>query len=195
MNWWPPWGPETDVFWKSLWAGIFSFSAPLLFAIIGFVVKRWLERRALSREEISRQWAVLHLLIAELVRNQTGLESTLNSVKRDGSIGPGPMISSVAWDSARMEFVRLYPRSGSIAPIDVAYAGAKWAEHRHQTMEALLFDARHVRGEPPQDWDALMGNLTGRLETALEQQQEAIQAIQDAIGFETSQESEVTDKG
>ncbi len=44
-------------------------------------------------------------------------------------------------------------------------------------------------------WDALMGNLTGRLETALEQQQEAIQAIRDAIGFETSQESEVTDKG
>ena len=94
-----------------------------------------------------------------------------------------------------MEFVRLYPRSGSIAPIDVAYTGAKWAEHRHQTMESLLFDARHIRGEPPQDLEALMRNLTMRLETALEQQQEAIQAIRDAIEFETSQESEVTGKG
>lgn len=180
MNWWPPWALETDVFWKSLWAGLFSFSAPLLFAVVGFAVKRWLERRALTRDEISRQWVVLHLLIAELARNKSGLESTLDSVKTDGSIGPGPMISSVAWDTARMEYARLYPRVDPIALIDIAYAGARWAERRHQTMETLLFDARHVRGEPPQDWDALMENLARRLEGALDQQQEAIQAIKDA---------------
>jgi len=181
LIWWPPWGSETDVFWKTLWAGLFSFSAPLLFTIVGFAVRRRIERRALSREEIRRQWVVLHLLINELARNQTGLESTLDSVKKDRIIGSGPMISSVAWDTARMEYVRQYPGIESIALIDVAYAGAMWAERRYQTTEALLFDARHVRGEPPLSWDSLMENLAGRLEVAIGQQQKAIQAIQDAL--------------
>ncbi len=194
MNWWPPWAQGTDVFWKTLWAGLFSFSAPLLFAILGFAFNRWREVRALTREKNSRQRVVLKLLLNELVRNQTGLRSTLDSVKMDGTIGHGPMISSVAWDTARMEYLRLYPISDSIAPIDVAYAGARLAERRYQTMETLYIDARHIRGEPPQDWDALMENLAGRLEIALEQQQEALQAISDATELETSQVSEQTDK-